>query len=93
MKVKPKIVIVGGGMAGHKIAHALQDLAEITLVDPKDFFEIPMAAPRLLVAPGSLPAIIPYRAFLSRVSSCSRLAKGGSRSLDTCRYGRADRSH
>lgn len=77
MKQKPKIVIVGGGMAGHKIAHALQDLAEITLVDPKDFFEIPMAAPRLLVAPGSLPAIIPYRAFLSR----SRLVRGWLREV------------
>ena len=64
---KPRIVIAGGGMAGHKIAYELQQVADVTLVDPKDFFEIPMAAPRLLVAPGSLSAIIPYREFLAGV--------------------------
>jgi apoptosis-inducing factor 2 len=68
MSAKPKLVVAGGGMAGHKIAHAMQHVADVTLVDPKDYIEVPMAVPRLLVAPGSLPAIIPYSAFLPKTT-------------------------
>ena len=63
-----KIVIVGGGVAGHLIAHALQHEAEVILVDPRDHLEIPMAAPRLLVEPaGADAALVPYDAFLPDV--------------------------
>jgi NADH dehydrogenase FAD-containing subunit len=72
MSAKQRLVVVGGGMAGHKIVHAMQGVADVTLVDPKDYIEVPMAVPRLLVAPGSLPAIIPYGAFLPK----ARLVQG-----------------
>jgi NADH dehydrogenase FAD-containing subunit len=63
-----RIVIAGGGLAGHRIAYALQREADVTLIDPKDFFEIPMAVPRMLVEPDrALDAIIPYRDFLPQV--------------------------
>jgi NADH dehydrogenase FAD-containing subunit len=63
-----RVVVVGGGIAGHRVAFALQHAAAVTLIDPKDFFEVPMAAPRLLVDPDSLPALIPYRVFLPKVN-------------------------
>jgi len=66
MSAKQRIVVVGGGAAGHKIAYAMQDAADVILVDPKDYLEVPMAVPRLMVAPGSLPALIPYREFLPK---------------------------
>lgn len=46
-----QIVIYGGGMAGAFIAKQLADKAQITLIDPNEYFEIPMAAPRNLVQP------------------------------------------
>lgn len=65
---RPRIVIAGGGLAGHRIAFALQNEAEVTLIDPKDYFEVPMAAPRMLVEPGrGRDAIIPFREFLPEV--------------------------
>ena len=66
MSAKQRVVVVGGGAAGHKIAYAMQHAADVTLVDPKDYMEVPMAVPRLMVAPGSLPALIPYREFLPK---------------------------
>ncbi len=63
-----RIVIVGGGLAGHRIAFALQHEARVTLIDPKEFFEIPMAVPRLLVQPGRAEeALLPYSQFLAGV--------------------------
>ncbi len=44
----------------------MQHAADVTLVDPKDYLEVPMAVPRLMVAPGSLPALIAYREFLPK---------------------------
>jgi NADH dehydrogenase FAD-containing subunit len=61
-------VIAGGGLAGHRIAFALQHEAAVTLIDPKDFFEVPMAVPRMLVEPGrARDAVIPFTDFLSEV--------------------------
>lgn len=46
------ITIFGGGVAGAHLARELSDDGfQITLVDPKDYFEVPMAAPRALVKP------------------------------------------
>ena len=62
-------MIAGGGVAGHRIAFALQNEANVTLIDPKDFFEVPMAAPRMLVEPArARDAIIPYADFLPKVT-------------------------
>jgi apoptosis-inducing factor 2 len=61
-----RVVIAGGGVAGHKLAYSLQNGAEVTLIDPKPFFEIPFAVPRLFAAPGELPSIVPYADFLPK---------------------------
>lgn len=64
----PRIVIAGGGLAGHRIAYALQNEAAVTLIDPKDYFEVPMAVPRMLVEPArACDAIVSYSEFLPRV--------------------------
>jgi len=65
---RPRVVVAGGGLAGHRVAFALQHEAAVTLIDPKDFFEVPMAAPRMLVEPRrAADAIIPFADFLPRV--------------------------
>lgn len=45
------VVIYGGGIAGGVLAKQLSRDLRVTLVDPLDFFEVPMAVPRNLVTP------------------------------------------
>lgn len=61
---KKSILVIGGGAAGHQIAYQLRDIANVTLVDPKTYWEVPMAVPRLLVEPDGLAARISYASFL-----------------------------
>ncbi|KAM0926764.1 hypothetical protein ACQ4PT_003339 [Festuca glaucescens] len=35
------VVVVGGGVAGALVANSLQDLADVILIDPKEYLEIP----------------------------------------------------
>lgn len=49
--MKQSIIIYGGGLAGSQLAHSLQNDADVTLVCPLDYFEIPMALPRGLIEP------------------------------------------
>lgn len=49
--MKKSIVIYGAGLAGSQLAHTLQQDADVTLVSPLDYFEVPMALPRALVEP------------------------------------------
>ncbi|MET3762232.1 FAD-dependent oxidoreductase [Sphingomonas sp. UYEF23] len=60
------LVVIGGGAAGHQIAHNLMDVMNVTLIDPKTYWEVPMALPRLLVEPGALPARMEFAEFLPR---------------------------
>lgn len=60
-----RLAVIGGGIAGHRIAFAMRQRMEVTLIDPKTYFEIPMALPRLLVEPDALRARLPYQDFLS----------------------------
>lgn len=60
------VLVIGGGAAGHNIAFRLRDVADVTLVDPKTYWEVPMAVPRLLVQPEALPARLIYSAFLGK---------------------------
>ena len=64
-----QVVIYGGGMAGALLAKALSPKHQVTLVDPNEYFEVPMSAPRSLVQPGFADgAIIPFKAALPGVS-------------------------
>lgn len=77
-QAKTRIVIVGGGCAGHTLAYNLQKKAEVTLIDPKDYFEFPIAVPRLLVQPDKLQAQIPFAEFLPQV----KLVQGFATDVD-----------
>ncbi|OWM73624.1 apoptosis-inducing factor 2-like [Punica granatum] len=46
-----RVVVVGGGVAGSLIAKNLQFVADVTLIDPKEYFEIPWASLRSMVEP------------------------------------------
>jgi NADH dehydrogenase FAD-containing subunit len=48
-----KVVIVGGGIAGKKLAENLdkKKIVEVVLVEPKEYFEVPFAQLRSLVDP------------------------------------------
>lgn len=77
-----RVVVVGGGLAGHRIAHALQgrEGLEVVLVEPRDHWEVPMVLPRALVRPGLLDrAHLPLAAFLPRV----RHVRGWARAIRT----------
>ncbi|KAH6793670.1 oxidoreductase family protein [Perilla frutescens var. hirtella] len=46
-----RVVVVGGGVAGSLIAKSLQFHGDVTLIDPKEYFEIPWASLRSMVEP------------------------------------------
>ncbi|GAA0170355.1 oxidoreductase [Lithospermum erythrorhizon] len=46
-----RVVIVGGGLAGSVLAKSLQDVAEVYLIDPKEYFEVAWASLRCMVEP------------------------------------------
>ena len=73
---KKTLVVIGGGAAGHQIAYDLQKLLDVTLVDPKAYWEVPMALPRLLVEPAALPARMTYASFLPDVRHVQGKAVG-----------------
>ncbi|KAK9170314.1 hypothetical protein Syun_002454 [Stephania yunnanensis] len=45
------VVVVGGGVAGGLVARLLQFHADVFLIDPKEYFEIPWASLRAMVEP------------------------------------------
>lgn len=52
MADKKRIVVVGGGVAGTTVAHAFDtDAYNLTLIDPKEYFEVPFAKLRCIVEP------------------------------------------
>jgi NADH dehydrogenase FAD-containing subunit len=61
-----RVVIIGGGYAGTKLAQALDDAAEMVLVEPRDAFVHNVAAIRAVVEPSLLDRlIIPYDRLLA----------------------------
>lgn len=67
-KSNKQVVIFGGGIAGAQLAEALATNARVTLVDPNDYFEVPMAAPRGLVRPEfAEQSVIPFTVALPDV--------------------------
>jgi NADH dehydrogenase FAD-containing subunit len=60
-KDRVSVVVAGGGYGGVTVAKALDDFADVTLVDPTDAFVHNVAAWRSLVAPAWLDKIfLPY---------------------------------
>ncbi|WP_188189968.1 NAD(P)/FAD-dependent oxidoreductase [Nonomuraea sp. SYSU D8015] len=63
---RPSVVVLGGGYGGHTVAKLLDDVADVTLVDPSDSFMHNLAALRALVEPDWLDRIfLPYRRLLA----------------------------
>jgi NADH dehydrogenase FAD-containing subunit len=63
----PTVVVIGGGYAGTNVAKALDDVADVILVEPKDAFQHNVAALRALADPAWLPQIfLPYGRLLAR---------------------------
>ncbi|XP_042413528.1 ferroptosis suppressor protein 1-like [Zingiber officinale] len=48
---KDRLVVVGGGIAGALLAKSMQSIADVVLIDSKDYFEIPWAELRSMVEP------------------------------------------
>ncbi|XP_058088701.1 uncharacterized protein LOC131235523 [Magnolia sinica] len=48
---RKRVVIVGGGVGGALVAKTLQHHADVVLIDPKEYFEIPWAQLRSAVEP------------------------------------------
>lgn len=62
---RPTAVVIGAGYGGVNVAKALDAVADVTLVEPRDAFFHNVAALRGLVDPDFLPTIfIPYTALL-----------------------------
>ncbi|WP_205629528.1 NAD(P)/FAD-dependent oxidoreductase [Jiangella muralis] len=63
---RPSVVIVGGGFGGINAAKALDEVADVTLVDPSDTFLHNLASWRALVEPEWLDRIfLPYDRLLA----------------------------
>jgi NADH dehydrogenase FAD-containing subunit len=63
---RPTVVVVGGGYGGVNVAKALDDVADVVLVEPKDSFVHNVASLRALVDPSWLPRIyLPYDRLLA----------------------------
>ena len=63
---RPTVAVIGGGYGGMNVAKALDEFAEVTLVEPRDAFVHNVAALRALVEPEWLPRIFfPYDRLLA----------------------------
>lgn len=63
---KKKVVIVGGGYVGFEVAQALEEHADVTLIEQREAFVQPPAAIRALLQPNLIDQIIlPYDRLLS----------------------------
>lgn len=69
IQLDTQVVIYGGGMAGALLAKALSPQFRVALVDPNEYFEVPMAVPRNLIEPEFADgAIIPFARALPSVN-------------------------
>ena len=76
---RPTVLVVGGGYGGIKVAKALDDIVEVTLLDPKEAFIHNIAAWRALVEPEWLDRIFfPYERLLAE----GRFVRGSAASID-----------
>lgn len=64
---RPQVAVIGGGYAGIAVAKGLDDVADVTLVDPAEAFHHNVAALRALVQPEWLDkSFFPYGNLLAR---------------------------
>ncbi|HTF11616.1 MAG TPA: FAD-dependent oxidoreductase [Asanoa sp.] len=64
---RPSVVVLGGGYGGLRTAKALDDVADVTLIDPSDAFQHNVAAWRALVEPAWIDRIfMPLNRLLHR---------------------------
>jgi NADH dehydrogenase FAD-containing subunit len=76
---RPTVLVVGGGYGGIRVAKALDDIAEVTLLDPKEAFVHNIAGWRALVEPEWLDRIFfPYERLLAE----GRFVRGRATSVD-----------
>ena len=69
MSGEPVVVVIGGGYGGVSVAKALDDVAKVVLVEPKDAFQHNIAALRGLVDPDWTDrTFLPYDKLLTRGS-------------------------
>ncbi|KAL3530325.1 hypothetical protein ACH5RR_009647 [Cinchona calisaya] len=61
-----RVVVIGGGVAGSLIAKSLQFNADVTLIDQKEYFDIPWASLRSMVEPSFAErSVINHRDYLT----------------------------
>ncbi|MCD7447206.1 hypothetical protein HAX54_026325 [Datura stramonium] len=66
---KKRVVVIGGGVAGSLIAKSLQDEANVSLIDMKEYFEMPWAALRSMCDPSfAKRAIFSHSEYLPRAN-------------------------
>src|SRR5258706_9315200 len=64
---QPTVVVIGGGYGGVTVAKALDDVARVVLVEPKDAFQHNVAALRAVVAPEwTARTFLPYDRLMTR---------------------------
>lgn len=81
-QARPVVAVLGGGYAGVNVAKALDDVAEVLLIEPKEAFVHNVAALRALVAPSWLPRIyLPYAGLLGH----GRVIRGRAAKVDAGR--------
>jgi apoptosis-inducing factor 2 len=85
--MKSKIVVYGAGIAGAILAGRLADDFDVTVVAPTNYFEVPMAMPRLMVQPGfadkaivsiadALPKVLHIHGRLIELTAAGGLVEG-----------------
>uniref|UniRef100_A0A0E0MCQ0 FAD/NAD(P)-binding domain-containing protein n=1 Tax=Oryza punctata TaxID=4537 RepID=A0A0E0MCQ0_ORYPU len=72
-----RVVIVGGGIAGALLAKTLQNHADVVLIDPKEYFEIPWANLRAKMEPAAVArTVIPHSEYLTQAKVVTAAAVG-----------------
>eukprot|EP00249_Psilotum_nudum_P008689 c21449_g1_i1 orf=369-1445(+) len=76
---RSKVVVVGGGVAGAHVAKFLENDADVTLIDPKDHFEIPYGGLRCVVDPTFAQlCLVPHTEYLKNAKHVAGSADSAS---------------